>query len=96
MVPREYTRKLGSYCTLIPIKMTCEALITAIVGHSTLFAFRDRYKKALAWEEVSRGVGWSGELNKSDFTAFVTPGVNIELTSLATISSQHCAFKEAQ
>ena len=56
----------GSYSTF---KMTTEKLITAVAGHPvlydpSLFDFRDRNKKALAWAELSRMVGWSGELMK--------------------------------
>ncbi|CAL8276969.1 unnamed protein product [Boreogadus saida] len=44
--------------------MLAEILITAVTGHPvlydpTLFQFRDRNTKALAWPEVSRVVGWS-------------------------------------
>ena len=59
--------------TLVPIptvlvptdyKMSTEKLIAAVTGHPvlydpSLFHFRDRNKKALAWAEVSRVVGWS-------------------------------------
>ncbi|CAL8363270.1 unnamed protein product [Boreogadus saida] len=44
--------------------MSAEVLIAAVTGHPvlydpTLFQFRDRNAKALAWAEVSRVVGWS-------------------------------------
>ncbi|KAK0143412.1 Transcription factor Adf-1 [Merluccius polli] len=44
--------------------MSTEKLIAAVAGHPvlydpSLFCFRDRNKKALAWAEVSRVVGWS-------------------------------------
>ncbi|KAK0149366.1 Transcription factor Adf-1 [Merluccius polli] len=50
--------------------MSTEKLIAAVAGHPvlydpSLFCFRDRNKKALAWAEVSRVVGWSvDECNK--------------------------------
>ncbi|KAK0138528.1 hypothetical protein N1851_024940 [Merluccius polli] len=50
--------------------MSTEKLIAAVAGHlvlydPSLFCFRDRNKKALAWAEVSRVVGWSvNECNK--------------------------------
>ncbi|KAK0142794.1 Transcription factor Adf-1 [Merluccius polli] len=50
--------------------MSTEKLIATVAGHPvlydpSLFCFRDRNKKALAWAEVSRVVGWSvNECNK--------------------------------
>ena len=56
--------------------MSAEVLIAAVTGHlvlydPTLFHFRDRNAKALAWAEVSRVLGLSGEWVNETFEIIV-------------------------
>ena len=65
MDPREHRQAHWFLPTFIHSlnKMSAEVLIAAghpVLYEPTLFQFRDRNKKALAWAEVSRVVGWSG------------------------------------
>lgn len=47
--------------------MVRERIIAAVAGHrilydASLFIYRDRNKKAMAWDDVAKEVGLSGEL----------------------------------